>query len=84
MSYKLDIRGENKFIYGMEEMSIKNQCRNFSWEILYHEVLKANGVLALNIVPIKLYRIVNILEFLLLKKVLTKNLLKNSSEKMGL
>ena len=36
MSYKVDVRGEKKFIFGMEEMSIQKPIvRNYSWEILF-------------------------------------------------
>ena len=41
MSYKVDVRGEKKFIFGMEEMSIQKPIvRNYSWEILFHDLLK--------------------------------------------
>ena len=84
MSYKLDIRGENKFIYGMEEMSIqKPVARNFSWEILYHEVLKANGVLALNIVPIKLYRNSEYLGIFVIEEGFNKELIEKQFRKNG-
>ena len=84
MSYKLDIRGENKFIYGMEEMSIqKPVTRNFSWEILYHELLKDKGLLALNIVPIKLYRNSEYLGIFVIEEGFNKELIEKQFRKNG-
>ena len=56
MSYKIDVRNDN-FIFGMEEMSIQKPItRNFGWELLFHEIIKKEGLIHLKILPINLIR----------------------------
>ncbi len=84
MSYKLDIRGENKFIYGMEEMSIQKPItRNFAWEILYHELLKSKGLIALDIIPIKLFRNSEYLGIFVIEEGFNKELIEKQFRKNG-
>ena len=49
-------KGNKKFVFGMEEMSIQKPIvRNYSWEILFHDLLKEEGIIGLDIVPIKFF-----------------------------
>lgn len=84
MSYKLDVRGKNEFIYGMEEMSIQKPIvRNYAWEILYHQIIKDNDILGLKLIPIKLYRNSEYLGIYVIEEGFSKELLEKQSRKNG-
>jgi hypothetical protein len=84
MSYKLDVRGKNKFIYGMEEMSIQKPItRNYAWEILYHQILKSENLIGLNIIPIKLFRNNQDLGIFFIEEGFGKELLEKQLRKNG-
>ena len=84
MSYKIDVKNGEEFILGMEEMSLQKPIvRNYAWEILYHDLLKAENVLALDIVPVKLYRNNKYLGIFVLEEGFEKELLLKQSRKNG-
>tara|TARA_B100001057_G_scaffold486520_1_gene567824 strand:- start:1087 stop:2484 length:1398 start_codon:yes stop_codon:yes gene_type:complete len=84
MSYKIDVKNGEEFILGMEEMSLQKPIvRNYAWEILYHDLLKAENVLALDIFPVKLYRNNKYLGIFVLEEGFDKELLFKQSRKNG-
>jgi len=84
MSYKIDVRGKSKFILGMEEMSLqKPVTRNYLWEILYHNLLRKENLVTLNIIPIKLYRNGEYLGVFVLEEGFGKELLEKQFRKEG-
>lgn len=84
MSYKLDIRGSDNFIYGMEEMSIQKPIvRNYVWEILYHKILKDNGLISLKQIPIKLFRNGEYLGIFIIEEGFSKELIEKQMRKNG-
>ena len=84
MSYKVDVRGNKKFIFGMEEMSIqKPVVRNYSWEILFHDMLKEEGIIGLDIVPIKFFRNGEYLGIFVIEESFSKELLEKQNRKSG-
>ena len=84
MSYKIDVKNGEEYILGMEEMSLQKPIvRNYAWEILYHDLLKSENVLALDIVPVKLYRNNKYLGIFVLEEGFEKELLIKQSRKNG-
>ena len=84
MSYKVDVRGEKKFIFGMEEMSIQKPIvRNYSWEILFHDLLKDEGIVGLDIIPIKFFRNGEYLGIFVIEESFSKELLEKQNRKEG-
>lgn len=84
MSYKLDVRGKDKYIFGMEEMSLQRPIvRNFAWEILYHEMLRNEDILSLQITPVKFYRNGEYLGVFVLEEGFGKELLEKQARKNG-
>ena len=84
MSYKLDVRGEDNYIFGMEEMSLQKPiARNFAWEILYHQMLRDENVLSLQITPVKFYRNGEYLGVFVLEEGFGKELLEKQARKNG-
>ncbi len=84
MSYKIDVRGNRKFILGMEEMSLqKPVTRNFTWEILYHKLFREENLVSLNIIPVKLYRNGEYLGVFVLEEGFGKELLEKQYRKEG-
>ena len=84
MSYKVDVRGNKKFVFGMEEMSIQKPIvRNYSWEILFHDLLKEEGIIGLDIVPIKFFRNGEYLGIFVIEESFSKELLEKQNRKSG-
>ena len=84
MSYKIDVVGKDDFVFGMEEMSLqKPVARNFAWEILYHELLKKQNIVSLNIIPVKFYRNNKYLGIFVLEESFGNELLKRQSREPG-
>ena len=84
MSYKLDVRGEDDYIFGMEEMSLQKPIvRNFAWEILYHQMLRDESILSLQITPVKFYRNGEYLGVFVLEEGFGKELLEKQARKNG-
>jgi hypothetical protein len=84
MSYKVDVRGKKNFVFGMEEMSIqKPVVRNYGWEILFHDLLKAEGIIGLDIVPVKFYRNGEYLGIFVIEESFSKELLEKQNRKEG-
>lgn len=55
MSFKVDIKGDDR-LFGFEEFSIQRPIiRNYSIEILIQEFMKTNDVLTVSTVPVKLF-----------------------------
>ena len=84
MSYKIDVRKDESLIFGMEEMSLQRPIiRNYSWEILYHDLLKLENVLALDIIPVKLSRNNEYLGIFVLEEGFGKELLEKQLRRNG-
>ena len=83
MSYKVDVRNDD-FIFGMEEMSIQKPiARNYGWELLFHEIVKKEGLINLKIIPINLYRNSKKLGLFVLEEGFSKELLERQGRKDG-
>lgn len=83
MSYKIDVR-KNKYIFGMEEMSIQKAIiRNYGWELLFQEVAKKEGLINLKIIPIKLLRNSEKLGIFVIEEGFSKELLEKQGRKDG-
>ncbi len=83
MSYKVDVRNDN-FIYGMEEMSIQKPItRNFGWELLFHEIIKNEGLINLKIIPVNLLRNSKKLGLFVIEEGFSKELLERQARKDG-
>jgi len=83
MSYKVDVRNDD-FIFGMEEMSIQKPItRNFGWELLFHEIVKKEGLIYLKIIPINLFRNSKKLGLFVLEEGFSKELLERQGRKDG-
>jgi len=84
MSYKVDVRGNKQFVFGMEEMSIQRPIvRNYSWEILFHDLLKEEGIIGLDIIPIKFFRNGEYLGIFVIEESFSKELLEKQNRKEG-
>ena len=84
MSYKIDVREKNEFIFGMEEMSLqKPVTRNYAWEILYQELLRKENILSLKIIPVKLFRNGKYLGIFVLEEGFSNELLLKQARKVG-
>ena len=83
MSYKIDVTEKNKFIFGMEEMSLqKPVTRNYAWEILYQDLLRKENILSLKIIPVKLFRNGKYLGIFVLEEGFNNELLLNQARPM--
>ena len=83
MSYKVDVRNDN-FIFGMEEMSIQKPItRNFGWELLFHEIIKKEGLIHLKVLPINLLRNSKKLGLFVIEEGFSKELLERQGRKDG-
>ncbi len=83
MSYKIDV-SKNNFIFGMEEMSIQKPIvRNYGWELLFHEIMKKEGLINLKLIPIELSRNSKRLGIFVLEEGFSKELLETQGRKDG-
>jgi hypothetical protein len=83
MSYKIDVRKDN-YIFGMEEMSIQKPIvRNYGWELLFHEIMKKEGLINLKLIPVELLRNSKKLGIFVIEEGFSKELLETQGRKDG-